>query len=73
METNDPVRILSTVNSDQYQFGRIVSINGSLILVHFDFDGSLSLHYRDELQVVATDDYDNWKQRLVSTVMEDNQ
>ena len=73
METNDPVRILTTVNSDQYQFGRVVSINGCLLLVHFDCDGSLSLHYKDELQVVATDDYGNWKQRLVSTAMEDNQ
>jgi len=73
METNDPVRILTTVNSDQYQFGRVVSINGCLVVVHFDSDGSLSLHYKDELLVVSTDLYDNWKQRLVSTAMEDRQ
>lgn len=73
MEINDPVRILSTINSDQYQFGRVISINGCLVMVQFDFDGSLSLHYKGELLAVATDAYDNWKQRLVSTDMEDMQ
>jgi len=72
MEFNDPVRILSSQALGIHQLGRVVDFSGPMIMVHFDFDGTMGIYYKDELLVVEVTDYDEWLQQVTMTTQGDS-